>query len=123
MSLTPLLVDALSENLPTRFYLYTTKAGQVAPNEAGYVLTPTAQENLFQGNIAEACDDVYRIVVVDTDGTPVGSGYCYLTDTANNHYCAGSYFLATLQEQVISALNGSTWTDEELNSFNLTVIK
>jgi hypothetical protein len=123
MANTPLYIDSVDEHEPVLAMLYRTDDSQVVPNASGYVLASTSEEWLYEITINELLTGIYRVLVQNGDGITVGQGYCRLTDTTNIHRVANDYYAVSLQEEVVAALNGTTWEDEEANTFVLGVTK
>lgn len=110
------LIDSIPDYLATLLFLQKLDAAQVDPDPAGYVLSSTTNNWEYSANIPEALAGMYRMEVWNDDGQVINVLYIRFS---------GETTLRPRTESIdaVDQLNGTTWTDEEANSFILEVTK
>jgi hypothetical protein len=92
MATTPVVVQVSDGLSPVLAILDSLVTGQVAPDAAGYLLTPNASSTWwYDFSITEACVGAYRITLIDGDGVTVGQAFIMLENTSTKQYATDEY--------------------------------
>lgn len=116
------LVDLIPDTAPLKVYLYSIDSATTGtPNVSGYLLTSTTNNWEYSATITGLVGK-FRMEIIDDDGMVIGILYIKMVDntsTVRPVFEAGSLDSASVD--IVSELNGTTWTDEDGNSFDLTI--